>query len=50
MSGGLSLPSLYNDKGDERVPYWERSCDCFQRSCPICGQDFTSEEEDEDEV
>lgn len=34
MSGGLSLPSLYNDKGDERVPYWER-------------QDFTDEEEDE---
>ena len=20
----LSIPSLYNDKGDERVPYWER--------------------------
>jgi hypothetical protein len=27
MSGGLSLPSLYNDKGDERVPYWERFID-----------------------
>lgn len=30
----MSYASFYNDKGDERVPYWER-------------QDFTDEEEDE---